>query len=66
MLFDIEAGRVPEIDTYNGIICKWGRRWGVPTPVNDQVVERVKGMSEGKYRIESANLNRVTIPDIPA
>lgn len=66
ILFDIEAGRVPEIDTYNGIICKWGQRWGVSTPVNDQVVEIVKGMSDGKYEIEPSNVDRVKIPDLPA
>ncbi len=66
MLFDIEAGRLPEIDTYNGIICKWGERAGVSTPVNDQVVEIVKGMSEGKYKVEPANVDRVKIPELPA
>ena len=67
ILFDIEAGRVPEIETaYNGIICKWGQKYGVPTPVNEQVVEIVMGMSDGKYRIEPANVDRVKIPDFPA
>lgn len=66
MLYDIEAGRAPEIDTYNGIICKWGQKWGVPTPVNEQVVEIVRGMSEGRYAIEAANVDRVKISEIPA
>lgn len=66
MLYDIEGGREPEIDTFNGFICKWGRKWGVPTPVNDQVVDIVRGMYEGRYQIEAANVDRVKIPAIPA
>ncbi|MGI6548542.1 MAG: ketopantoate reductase family protein [Syntrophomonadales bacterium] len=67
ILFDIEAGRIPEIETaYNGIICKWGQKYGVPTPVNEQAMEIVKGMSEGKYKIEPTNVDRITIPVLPA
>ncbi|MGR6836074.1 ketopantoate reductase family protein [Syntrophomonas erecta] len=66
MLYDIEGGREPEIDTYNGIICKWGERHGVATPVNDQVVAIVKGMWEVKYKIEPANVDRITLPTLPA
>jgi 2-dehydropantoate 2-reductase len=64
MLYDIEAGREPEIATYNGIICKWGKKWGIPTPVNDQAVDIIKGMWEGRYKIEPANVERITLPDI--
>jgi len=66
MLYDIEAGREPEIDTYNGIICKWGDRYGVPTPVNAQAVDIIRGMWEGKYKIEPANVDRMKLPELPA
>lgn len=66
MLYDIESGREPEIATYNGIICKWGKRWGVPTPVNDQAVDIIQGMWEGRYKIEPSNVDRVKLPEIPA
>ncbi len=67
ILYDIEAGRMPEIETaYNGIICSWGQKYGVKTPVNEQVLEIVKGMAEGKYKIEPANVDRIKIPDFPA
>ena len=58
---------MPEIETaYNGIICSWGQKYGVKTPVNEQVLEIVKGMAEGKYKIEPANVDRIKIPDFPA
>jgi 2-dehydropantoate 2-reductase len=67
MLYDIEAGRVPEIESaYNGIFVRWGKKYGVPTPVNSQVVEIVKGMMDGKYKIDPANLDRITLPELPA
>jgi 2-dehydropantoate 2-reductase len=66
MLYDIEAGRVPEIETaYNGIFVKWGQKYGVPTPVNSQVVDIVKGMMAGTYKIEPANLDRIKLPELP-
>ncbi|MGS0763491.1 ketopantoate reductase family protein [Syntrophomonas curvata] len=66
MLYDIEAGREPEIDTYNGIICKWGEKHGVYTPVNAQAVEIIRGMWEGRYKIEPANVDRMKLPELPA
>lgn len=66
MLYDIEAGRYPEIDaTYNGVLCKWGAKLGVPTPVNQQVVNIVHAMAEGKYKIDPANVERIELPKLP-
>lgn len=42
MLQDLEKKVPCEIDYINGIICKKGREFGVPTPFNDKVVELVK------------------------
>lgn len=66
MLYDIEAGRPTEIDTFNGIFVKWGEKFGVPTPVNRQVVDIIKGMSEGKYKIGPANVDLIKLPELPA
>lgn len=66
MLYDIEAGRSTEIDTFNGIFVKWGKKYGVPTPVNEQVVQIVKAMSEGKYKIGPENVDRIQLPELPA
>jgi 2-dehydropantoate 2-reductase len=66
MLYDIEAGRKPEYETFNGTITRWGQKWGVPTPVNDQVVEIIKGMWEGRLKIDPANLDSMKVPELPA
>lgn len=42
MLQDLEKGRKTEIDYINGMVCKKGREFGLPTPYDDMVVELVK------------------------
>ena len=64
MLYDIEGGREPEIDTYNGIIFKRGKALGVSTSVNEQVVDIVLGMWDGRYKIPPS-VGRIQIPDMP-
>ena len=39
---DLNAGRSCEIDYLQGEICKLGDKHGIPTPVNDRVLELVK------------------------
>jgi 2-dehydropantoate 2-reductase len=65
MLYDIEGGRKPEYDTFNGTITRWGRKWGVATPVNDQVVDIVKGMWEGRLKIDPCNVDLMKLPKLP-
>jgi len=40
----------------NGYLCDQGRKKGVPTPVNDSVVEIVHGIEAGKYPLAMTNL----------
>jgi 2-dehydropantoate 2-reductase len=42
MLQDLEKGQKTEIDYINGVVCRGGRKCGIPTPFNDKVVELVK------------------------
>lgn len=65
MIYDIECGRATEIDTFNGIFVKWGAKYGVPTPVNNQMVEIIKGMSQGKYKLDPANVSLIKLPNLP-
>ncbi|HEX6489889.1 MAG TPA: 2-dehydropantoate 2-reductase [Gaiellaceae bacterium] len=44
MLQDVEARRQTEIDFLNGGIARFGRRHGVPTPLNDAITALVKGV----------------------
>ncbi len=67
MLYDIEAGRYPEIDTtYNGMQVTMGNKYGVPTPVNQQVATLVRAMAAGKLKIDPANVDLIVLPKLPA
>jgi 2-dehydropantoate 2-reductase len=44
MLQDVEARRATEIDYLNGGIGRFGRKLGVPTPLNDAVTALVKAL----------------------
>ncbi|MCK6523358.1 2-dehydropantoate 2-reductase [Myxococcota bacterium] len=41
MLYAIERGRPPEVDTINGEIVRFGAQTGVPTPVNTELVRLI-------------------------
>lgn len=56
MLQDLEKGRRCEIDAINGVVCSFGRKHGVPTPVNDKVSEIVHAAEDGKLKCEFSNL----------
>jgi len=65
MLQDLEKGRKCEIDAINGTVAMWGKKLGVPTPVNDKVVEIVKGIEAGENTYSLANLNLFVLPATP-
>lgn len=44
MLQDVEARRQTEVDYLNGGIVRFGREYGVPTPLNEAVVALIKGV----------------------
>ena len=44
MLQSLEAGSVTEIDFVNGAVVEQGRKYGVPTPVNQTLVACMKGI----------------------
>ena len=44
MLQDVEARRQTEIDFLNGGIVRFGREYGVPTPLNEAVTALIKGL----------------------
>jgi len=43
---DLMRGRPTEIDFLNGAVVQMGRKYGVPTPVNELVVSLIKALSE--------------------
>ena len=56
MLQDLKRGKPCEIDAINGIVCETGRRYGVPTPVNDRIVQVVKKIQNGEIKAEPGNI----------
>lgn len=56
MLQDIEKGKPCEVEAINGVVSEYGRKVGVPTPVNDRAVEIIRGIEEGKYKPSFDNL----------
>ncbi len=56
MLQDLKKGKPCEIDAINGIVCEWGRKCGVPTPINDKIVEIIKKCEKGELKPEAANI----------
>ena len=56
MLQDLKKGKACEIDAINGIVCEWGRKCGVATPINDRIVEIVKKCETGELKPEKANI----------
>jgi 2-dehydropantoate 2-reductase len=52
MLQDVEANRQTEIDVVNGAIVEAGKRYSVPTPLNEAMVWLVKSLQEKYLRAE--------------
>ena len=59
MLAAIERGRTPAIDFLNGEVVTRGKRLGVPTPVNDRIVETVWEIANGRTKSSRETLDRV-------
>ena len=57
MLQDIRNGKPCEVDAINGVVCEWGRKCGVPTPINDRIVEIIKKEQSGELKLDAANIN---------
>jgi 2-dehydropantoate 2-reductase len=51
MLQDVEAGRKTEVEMFAGKVIELGRRYGVPTPVNERLFEEIRRL-EGASRRE--------------
>ena len=56
MLQDLRNGKPCEVDAINGVVCEWGRKCGVPTPINDRIVEIVKKCEKGELKPQASNI----------
>jgi len=59
MLAAIERNRTPAIDFLNGEVVTRGKRHGVPTPVNERIVEAVWEIAKGRTTSSRETLDRV-------
>ena len=56
MLQDLKKGKPCEIGAINGVVCEWGKKKGIPTPVNDRIVEIIREIQAGKRIPSRENL----------
>ena len=56
MLQDIKKGKPCEIEAINGVVCEWGKRYDIPTPVNDRIVEVIKKEQSGEIQYQYDNI----------
>lgn len=56
MLQDLKKNKPCEIDAINGVVCEWGKRYGVKTPINDKIVEIIKKCEKGELKPQASNI----------
>lgn len=56
MLQDLKKDKPCEIDAINGVVCEWGRKVGVPTPINDRIVEVIKKEQSKELPLSVSNI----------
>lgn len=56
MLQDLKKGKPCEVDAINGVVCEFGRKHNIPTPINDKIVEIIKKIQNGELKAEKANI----------
>lgn len=56
LLQDVIRGKRTEIDHYNGLVVREGRRIGVPTPCNERVVDVFKRFLAGELASDPRNI----------
>ena len=61
MLQDIQKGIPCEILAINGVLSASGKKFGVPTPVSDKVVEIVQSIERGERKPSYDNLKLFTV-----
>lgn len=56
MLQDLKKGKKCEVDAINGVVCEWGAKCGVSTPINDRIVDVIKKCERGELKPEAQNI----------
>lgn len=56
MLQDLKNKKPCEVDAINGVVCEYGKKYGVKTPINDRIVEIIKKQQEGALPLSKENI----------
>lgn len=56
MLQDLKNKKPCEVDAINGVVCEYGKKYGVKTPINDRIVEIIKKQQEGTLPLSRENI----------
>ncbi len=56
MLQDLKKNKPCEVDAINGVVCDFGKKCGVKTPVNDRIVDIIKKIQNGELKAEKKNI----------
>ena len=55
MLKDIRDGKPCDYLAFNGVVCEYGRKAGLKTPVNDRIVRIIHDIEEGNLIPQMSN-----------
>lgn len=58
-LTSLERGKPTEVQVLNGWISRKGREYGVPTPVNDRLVELIREIEAGRRKSCPENIDEI-------
>lgn len=56
MLQDLRKGKKCEVDAINGVVCEFGRKYSVPTPINDRIADVIHQVQDGNLKPEKRNI----------
>ncbi|MBQ3528656.1 MAG: 2-dehydropantoate 2-reductase [Clostridia bacterium] len=56
MLQDLKNSKPCEVDAINGVVCYFGRKCGVATPINDRIVAIIKRIQAGELQASPENI----------
>jgi 2-dehydropantoate 2-reductase len=61
MLQSLERNNPTEIDYLNGYIVQKGIELGIPTPINQTIVQLIKDIEQGKKKIDLQHLLQINL-----
>lgn len=57
MYYDLSGGGKCDIDCINGAVARLGKKFGVPTPLNDKVLKIAHAIERGELQISRENID---------